>query len=294
MADIFKETISLLNEARSKVNFKANYGLSRDEMEFSIKAMQHQKELMKKSFIFKIEDKASLLLWLTEIEDLKKEERKLPYENIFVSTKITFENYKIMGFLLQQIKEDKDVKDKLIEDGGNEDISISYLMYQHFEDGRNDLQRPMVQYSNLGTGKEFSKYYWVDLGSEEKNKMFSQHLKWFITNFLDWVNNPDVQYIQKVDIPSDRQSVYQKKYNNLSKEIVLTGSVKRYIDNLDIQNHSEYLKSAHWVRGHWRHLMSDMFVKKKGQKIWILPFIRGIGDPNKRDYLVKERENGSA
>ena len=45
-----------------------------------------------------------------------------------------------------------------------------------------------------------------------------------------------------------------------------------------------------WVRGHWMNFQSIRYKNKRGQKTWVLPYIKGKGELIKKDYYIGEKE----
>ena len=70
---------------------------------------------------------------------------------------------------------------------------------------------------------------------------------------------------------------------------MVTGKLRVYLDRISEMG-SLTLIRAHWVRGHWMRFRSDRYKNMKGKKTWVYPYIRGFGNPNKKEYYLKRNE----
>lgn len=75
----------------------------------------------------------------------------------------------------------------------------------------------------------------------------------------------------------DQQSRQNKEKNRMSI-IRVFGDLKDYTQayNKAKRNRHSVNMDAELVRGHWRHLRSERFTVKRGETIWIPPFVRGM------------------
>jgi len=110
----------------------------------------------------------------------------------------------------------------------------------------------------------------------------------FVSNFLDFLNNPEIQIIEHV--PSEERN--QKRIGKgkipipTRANIRITGKLKVYLDNFQKQSEQYGYSHRFWVRGHFRNLRSEKWTHKQGQKIWILPYIKGQGILINKTYQV--------
>lgn len=116
-------------------------------------------------------------------------------------------------------------------------------------------------------------------------------LKAFTANFLDFLNDPEVKLIEN-KTPNRKTNIRKRKGKPTppTMKIKINGTLLKYINQIKTGRHFNY-SHRFWVRGHWRHLKSKVFVNRQGQKIWIRPHIKGdgilIGD---KKYLL-DRKN---
>lgn len=145
----------------------------------------------------------------------------------------------------------------------------------------------------------------ADIGTEKMKKT--------VVNFLDFIHNPDVEWVEKKGRPSpkegkgfsecpvcgkhlaNREAVnkhIQDEHPELEKPVrtvSLSGKTKQYVQRYKNMSKKERKKvRTHWVRGHYRHLKSDYYTNKQGQKIWIPPHLRGRGKIVPKSYSLKE------
>jgi len=113
----------------------------------------------------------------------------------------------------------------------------------------------------------------------------------FIMNFLDFINDPDVEWVETKRVYSTSRRAMRKGRGKkrLSMIIKIRGFLKRYLEQVRTGRHFTY-SHRFWVRGHWRHFRHERFTRMRGRRIWIPPFIKGSGILiNKRYRLVKEK-----
>lgn len=146
--------------------------------------------------------------------------------------------------------------------------------------------------------------YWFELSGDsisenserwttEDNKFITE-LKVFICNFLDFLNNPDVELVSIER--TKEQNIARINRNQIpipSYSIVkVTGNLKIYLDNLKKCQSEIGFSHRFWVRGHFRTLRNAQKYKQKtGTKIWIRPFIKGRGELINKPYLLRGRFN---
>ena len=121
-------------------------------------------------------------------------------------------------------------------------------------------------------------------------KLWKKSIKLFSNlffNIVDFLNNPDVVYhLHKHDEKTQEKRIASGK-PRISPNILIkiTGKTARYLDAVEHLGHREF-SHAFWVRGHYRHLVSDKWIYKKGATIWIPPFIKGDKELIKKAYDV--------
>lgn len=148
---------------------------------------------------------------------------------------------------------------------------------------------------------------WHALRKERKKT-----LELFATNFLDFINSPDVEW-EKSDEPPE--PIKEKGYspcpvcdkrfanpravdNHMKREhpdrrfpesrtAKLKGRTKKYVREYGESGIERKKIRKHWVRGHWRHLKSDFYTNKQGETIWVPPHTRGEGVLARKKYRLE-------
>ncbi len=114
----------------------------------------------------------------------------------------------------------------------------------------------------------------------------------FICNFLDFLNNPEVELLE-IDRTKEQNArrVKKGKYPiRQLQDINLTGKLKIYLENMQSDNSFNY-SYRFWVRGHFRILKNKRYGVHIGKKKWILPYIKGDGILVNKNYNVKSSLN---
>jgi hypothetical protein len=111
----------------------------------------------------------------------------------------------------------------------------------------------------------------------------------YVFNYILFVNNPEVEYsLRETPVKSNNKRVQKGKLPKPDYAIIkLKGRIKRMIDDNSNMSAGEK-KSAHEVRGHWRHFYSDKYVNMKGKRRWIPQHWRGEGYGVARNYDTAE------
>jgi hypothetical protein len=117
-------------------------------------------------------------------------------------------------------------------------------------------------------------------------KPYENFIHNFALNFINLVNNPDVEDIYVRRTRANDHRVRQGEPIPDSHKIVLTGHLKRYVDNI-VSNPNFHYSHRFWVRGHFREFHAPRYKAAWGQRRWILPFIKGSGMLVEKVYQVK-------
>jgi hypothetical protein len=232
---------------------------------------------LKACHIFKISNSLGLLFSMTEPDiPQNRNELKLPFAYTFLDMKFKFEKYTISGLILGYgLEEEKDL------------IYITFAYSWKGQEGLSEIGIECISLFECLSGEGIDEKG-IIFENEEDRKEFGQNLAYLVFNFLDFLNNPDIEYVKKEYNPNERGAL-ERKFNASTSEIVLTGKLKRYCDNISqYVTDVKYARKAHWVRGHWRRFENIIFTHKKGTKTWIYPFIRGFGEALKKEYNLTE------
>jgi hypothetical protein len=131
------------------------------------------------------------------------------------------------------------------------------------------------------------------LFKKEKINSDSKIIKKQICNFLDFINHEDVE-IKNIK-RNEEQNIKRLKRGKIAipkfSYINIKGKLQKYIYETQKNNEKLWeLGHRFWVRGHWVNFTSERYKNKKGQRTWILPYIKGKGELKNKEYYLGERE----
>jgi len=187
--------------------------------------------------------------------------RKLPFNSLIILNTI-----KVKGIIFRGIQ-----LGTFINDDKKEDIKIIALV-QTGDDERYTYTRRY--FTNLLHDKYILK---DDTWSKQDDKVL-KYLKLFCCNFLDFLNNPDVDIVD-INFSKDRNIKRLKKGKCFLpdyKDIRISGSLKKYFDDFSLNSKANY-SHRFWVRGHFRTLKSERYGGNVNKRLWITPYIKGEG-----------------
>jgi len=238
---------------------------------------------------FKLDNELAQLLWNT---DSKLEYKHLPFPSIFLDTNVEIdEDIWIRGMLLfdlgsKEAREDPRKFGFVSMGEGSKEILINLIIQNR---KTNECYKFNLYSDGLAakgtTDKTLQSYF-----SSEKSK---KKIRMFICSFLKFLYNPDVEVLDK--IYTEKQIQRREKKGKSPYEdhfyLKITGKTRQYLDNFDGDHFTrDYLRRTHcWiVRGFYRKLTSLKY--KVSKEIWIAPFIKGMGKPKQKEYLVTEKK----
>ena len=114
----------------------------------------------------------------------------------------------------------------------------------------------------------------------------------FFLNFLNFLHNPEVEYLlnTRSETNIERRIKQGKPIIPASAVIKLSGYLKQYVETLTA--HSGFTHNYRfWVRGHFRELRAEKWKQKRGQRIWIPPFLKGNGIIFQKPYELKSENH---
>jgi len=133
----------------------------------------------------------------------------------------------------------------------------------------------------------------VDVSPDEvsfKMEDFEQkQLKSFALNFLDFINDPDVEFVYSRNNRKLNERRIKQKLPAYPKitTIRVKNKLKRYITKIK-KNNPMFYSHRFWVRGHWRTLRNeDHYGENTGKTLWIKPYIKGDGLLINKQYELR-------
>jgi len=275
--------------------------------------LEHEKE---KLHLFNISKEITNSLLLTNNE---VKLRKMPFKNIFLETNIKIGNMEIYGVHLSEYCVNLDKK-KFIEDKLKKSLKdiecdeermikkwdiICELDKDHtlFSNDSN-YDHKMISWQLVGNDYNDDTVFLLSgaIGKDNRLKIFEKitnfkiedieeikpNISLFICNFLDFLNDPDVNLIKvERDENKNNKRVKRGKLSIFTSFYIrLKGELKIYFDKLQSDLAENKFNHRFWVRGHYKHWRSDKFKNVKGKKTWVKPYIKGQGILIDKQYIV--------
>jgi hypothetical protein len=236
--------------------------------------------------VFNINDNIKKLLCLTDTP-AKNDDIKLPYPFMFLDVKFTKEELASYGIEINH----KNIIGILFKEGTianskgdilGKDLNITFLSET---DEKIWFDTFGKNFNFFHDEEELKKRLVNTEVSDEKARDFAHR---FVLNFLNFLNNPDIEYVEhkRSEANIKRRLKQGKPIIPSTCSITITGKLKIYIDEIISRGDFEY-SHMFWVRGHYRRLRADRYIKKK--ILWILPFIKGSGVLIEKEYEVKQQ-----
>ena len=232
---------------------------------------------------------------------------KLPFPVIFIETTFTLPNIwikdekgkrrkvekmKYYGLLVVEMEDDPNMQltfTEKIEGGFVEKKYPNIFIFTVCDHRRTVNGEPMKGLADVKISlyKNYHEKYGKLSPKWVRERKF---LRFFVMNFLDFLQNPEVQFIDRIRDVSKQQKRKRKGKMILpsSKVIRVTGVLKRYLNKITSGNKFTY-SHRFWVRGHWRHYHNKRFTYMRGKKVWIPPFIKGSGILIDKLYRLVDR-----
>lgn len=122
-----------------------------------------------------------------------------------------------------------------------------------------------------------------------KLKRLAEHVRIMICNVIDMVegNKEDLEVV-KIETTKE-QNLKRSKKGQIAFPtkifIKAKGEFKRYVGEYNKGLRSK-ISHSFQVRGHWRHFFSEKFVNVRGEKIWVLPYLKGKGILIRKDIKI--------
>ena len=142
---------------------------------------------------------------------------------------------------------------------------------------------------NLWITGEFEQPLGNSIDIYEKN--LHLFIRNYISNLHSMIEHPEVELVEKkyynnqARINRGQIAIPTKSYVNL------TGKLKKYITETITDNEKAWtLGHRFWVRGHWMEFKDERYKNMRGEKRWILPYIKGTGELISKEYYVGEKE----
>lgn len=273
MSDLFNyyQTIQLLKEFELKNELENKKGTAKVELW----------QMINQFHIFEVEPNIKKALLLTKNNIL--EERHLPYPRVFLDCKLNFDGFDIFGIMLYDVEQIKKLDNLVLEnkDGSRSSNQLdNEILFSAYGLNLNDTKEDKLVhiFFNLRKSEDFKSQ---SISEQSRNK-----LREFVCNFIDFINNPEVQLVKTEKTKEENAKRVSRGKNPLPPRVFikLDGTIKRYIQEFESSDRKGYTHKF-WVRGHFRVLKAGRYKTLK-KKLWILPYIKGKGFLIKKIYDV--------
>lgn len=256
--------------------------------------------MLSEAHIFEFDPDVSFLLSITDNDATDRDpgEIKLPFPTVFLETsfKVPYRETQLqnVGVLLCSGGPIADFSHTGIPRAEHQDIAtirvphvsvISYI-YDPKSGTTADVYYPLAMdpiklYKDHGLIPKDTKVETTKYSRAEIKALNNVTL-----NFLDLLQTPDVFL---VPIHRERANLRRQRQGKLplpdGSKVYVRPSIRRYIYEIKESGAWTY-SHAFWVRGHFRHLRSEFWKEKRGQIIWIKPFVKGKGILIKKPYKM--------
>ncbi len=232
-----------------------------------------------KMHIFEMDNKIKNLLYITKAPK-DSSDLKLPFDNTFLEVSI---DLKELGFTgnprLEEIKGILISQRDLIKDGCNLNEISMYCLIKEVDSFT--FYKRVFSLESSETDITLENDGLVD---EVLGKDMGEMLKSFCINFLNFINNPDIDI--ETNFRSERNMQLKKKRGkpvfSSTNKIILKGNLKEQLDRMDGLGYE--FNHKFWVRGHFCRYHTN-----KGEIVkWILPYIKGKGVLVENSYKLKK------
>jgi len=241
------------------------FGLDENKIEQIHQLKKKQYNLLNNSKIFILEKDIAQMLYLTDNDVFP---RQIPFDNFFIETSFNLE----CGTNIRGIHIYKDTESGIIMGNANfynKDLPMSLpITFELFTRDRKEKK---------------SKERYVVILKQKK-------LQTFICNFLDFLNDPEVELrtYERSEKNRERRIKNGKIPIPPINFIIVTGKLKIYQDSLSEGIHFSY-SHKFLVRGHFRRLQDEeRYGELEGKRIWIKPYIKGKGILKDKNYKLKK------
>lgn len=235
--------------------------------------------------IFEVSDKQKHLLMLTrpmKITPTIFREIRLPFPEIFIDVSLEAEEgNRIEGILIKEINYiNHTAEEGIITTKTKPTLTAFICTFSKTQ----SIMELSLEFDDLKKMKRSEKQILQD----EVITHLTELVQKFVFNFLCFLNDPEVVYIErKRDTNTNQRRMKQGKMPLPDSNVIqLKGQIKRYIDSIPDYSFKGALSYRFWVRGHFRNLRAARYKEKK--IIFIPPFQKGSGVLVPQRYRVEK------
>lgn len=279
----------------SKIGFEKTAYLDKKSIPYLLK--EEISKTLENPKIFKIDSDIVNILSKTDVEIGYT---PAPFKDVFIDAEIPInENVILQGLAIQDYGPSKDIEDKKYY-GQFSDREYKGILSIYFRALEKREGKWLDYYGGTMIPTHiFKPDYNKDISEfkyELDSQKFKEQIGLFVLAFLNFINNPEIEIVHRERTDKKIESVYEKKGKIINKEdyyIKLTGKVRKYVDDFNQDNEKISrggITHASIVRGFFRTYTSEVYVNLKGKRVWIAPFVRGLGEIREKQYLVSDKK----
>jgi hypothetical protein len=212
--------------------------------------------------------------------------RKLPFRSIFIDTNLKYDNVTFFGLLLMHSHAVGNNVSSICIDESCKDGAESFMLVAiGLDESDNEL---VFHYCDV-----------TDSSLELKDNAQLRFLAEFACNFLDFLHDPNVEYVKANESFGAAHRHLRKLYDSRKLDmekihfIRVNDSLRRYIDKCAHMQSKRGFSFRFWVRGHFRTLRADRYGENVGKRLWIVPYIKGQGVLIEKKYELEKRDGVS-
>lgn len=259
--------------------------IPKELIEEAIIVNKHNLETLEKSHVFCL-DKNIVSAISNSIAEVNLD---LPFSEILlIPEDLTIDNCKVDAIMFEVRFYDEQEKIIYKHIPGTPEIKtsagikyvVAHYLIRDYSEGRH------IRVTYLP--KDINRMVVINKTLVKPNYHFDKTIQNFIYGFINFLNNPEVSFIEtNFNKTQNIKRISKGKLPLPTRTIIqINGELKRYLYNYETQNKNNPYSHKFWVRGHFRHFNSDKYKLKKGQVKWILPFTKGKGILINKTYEV--------
>lgn len=266
----FYKTIQLMNDFKVQNEFENKKGVAEIEL----------RQLLTNFHIFEIEPNIKKALLLTKNNIMEK--RNLPYPRVFLDCELNFDGFSIYGIMLYDVEQIKKIDNLDLDAKNSNGVSLNdEILFSAYGYNPNESETHDAMAHIFFQLRDETRFEAKSINKKSRDK-----LREFVCNFIDFINNPEVQLVKTEKTKEENAKRVSRGKTPLPPRVFikLEGTIKKYIQDFEISDRKGYTYKF-WVRGHFRVLKAERYKTSK-KKLWILPYIKGKGFLIKKIYDV--------
>lgn len=106
-------------------------------------------------------------------------------------------------------------------------------------------------------------------------------------SFLALIDTKEIVYTERLFDKTAREKRFTRgKVGAGTTTVLVSPRIYDHVQHTREHNPDNPQVAPHWVRGHWVHFRSERYKAARNKKVWVMPYIKGAGDPNLKKYVL--------